>query len=273
MRTTIISVSYNSASVIGAMIAGVPKNVRLIIVDNASTDDSVRVAEQTGAEVIKLVDNQGFGRACNAGAQAADSEFLLFLNPDAVLQQGCLAALENAADTYQSASAFNPRICDPTGGQFFKRSSRLLPRKNLLKRGWPETDTEVPILSGSALFCRRKAFEAVNGFDPEIFLYHEDDDLSLRLKAACGPLMFVHSATIMHVGGSSSPRSPEIAKIKSYHLARSRVYAMRKHGRPFAFSRSLWSGFTKLISPVVLFSARKRAQALAFMQGVWSMRT
>jgi N-acetylglucosaminyl-diphospho-decaprenol L-rhamnosyltransferase len=272
MRTTIISVSYNSASVIGAMIAGVPKNVRLIIVDNASTDDSVRVAEQAGAEVIKLVDNQGFGRACNAGAQAADSEFLLFLNPDAVLQQGCLAALENAADVYVNASAFNPRIAGSTGSRYFKRSSPLLACKDWMKRGWPDSNCEVPVLSGAALFCRRKAFEAVNGFDPEIFLYHEDDDLSLRLKATCGPLMFVHSAMVMHQEGRSSPRSPEIAKIKSYHLARSRVYAMRKHGRPFAFLRSLWGGITKLISPVVLFSGRKRAQAFAFMQGVWSMR-
>ncbi len=273
MRTTIISVSYNSAAVIGAMIAGVPEGVRLIIVDNGSTDDCVQIAENAGAKVIKWVENQGFGRACNAGARAADSEFLLFLNPDAVLQPGCIAALENAADIYGNASAFNPRIAGSTGSRYFKRSSPLLPRKDWMKRGWPDSNCEVPVLSGAALFCRRAAFDAVNGFDPEIFLYHEDDDLSLRLKAMCGPLMFVHSAMIQHEGGHSSPRSPEIAKIKSYHLARSRVYAMRKHGRPFAFLGGLWSGITKLISPVVLFSARKRAQALAFMQGVWSMRT
>jgi N-acetylglucosaminyl-diphospho-decaprenol L-rhamnosyltransferase len=269
-RTTIITVTYNSALVIRDMIASVPDGIHLIVVDNASTDDSAGIAENGGASVIRSQVNHGFGLACNMGAGLTDTEFLLFLNPDAVLEKGAIAELEKAADTYPGASAFNPRITDAKGGNYFKRSSRLLPRKEWMKRGWPNADCEVSVLSGAAFFCRREQFNAVGGFDPNIFLYHEDDDLALRLKESFGPLMFIRSALVTHQEGRSSPRSPEIAKIKSYNMARSRVYAMRKHNRPFAFWGSLWSGLRKIISPDTLFIARKRAQAFAFVKGVIS---
>ena len=82
--------------------------------------------------------------------------------------------------------------------------------------------------------------------------------------------MFIRAAEVGHQEGRSSPRSPEIARIKSYHMARSRVYAMKKHGRPFPFWGSLLSGVLKFLSPAILFSARKRAQAVAFLHGVLS---
>lgn len=269
-RTTIITVTYNSEAVIGAMIASVPDAVRLIVVDNKSTDASADIAARSGAVVVRLHENKGFGRACNEGAALADTEFVFFLNPDAVLSPGCVDALEAAADRYPNASAFNPRISDRNGGEYFKRSSKLLPRREWMKRGWPAADCEVTVLSGAALFCRSAAFKKIGGFDPAIFLYHEDDDLALRLKAEYGPLMFICDAVVHHQEGRGSPRSPEIARIKSFHMARSRVYAMHKHGRPFAFWGSLWSGIRKLLSPAVLVSARKRAQAVAFTKGAWS---
>ncbi len=269
-RTTIVSVAYNSASVIGDMLASVPAGTKVFVVDNASSDNSADIAEAAGATVIRLAKNEGFSRGCNIGAAKAKSEFLLFLNPDATLGPQCIERLEAAADHYASASGFNPAITDKNGGDYFKRGSRLLAHAKWMPRGRPAADCEVPVLSGAAQFCRRAQFEQIGGFDEAIFLYHEDDDLALRLKAAFGPLMFIRAAEVGHQEGRSSPRSPEIARIKSYHMARSRVYAMKKHGRPFPFLGSLWSGVRKLISPIILFSPRKRAQALSFTRGVIS---
>ncbi len=269
-RTTIISVAYNSAGVIGDMLASVPNGVPVIVVDNASADNSAEVARAAGAEVISLAKNEGFGRGCNVGTAKATTEFLLFLNPDATLAADCISKLEAAADHYVTASGFNPAITDKDGSPYFKRGSRLLAHGKWMPRGRPAADCEVPVLSGAALFCRRVQFEQIGGYDEAIFLYHEDDDLALRLKATFGPLMFIRGAEVGHQEGRSSPRSPEIARIKSYHMARSRVYAMKKHGRPFPFWGSLWSGVRKLLSPLVLFSPRKRAQAISFARGVIS---
>jgi N-acetylglucosaminyl-diphospho-decaprenol L-rhamnosyltransferase len=271
-RTTIVSVAYNSAGVIGDMLASVPQGTPVVVVDNASADNSADVAATAGAQVIRLAKNEGFGRGCNVGAAKATTEFLLFLNPDATLGAECLEKLEGAADHYASASGFNPAITDKHGGDYFKRGSQLLARSVWMPRGRPAADCEVPILTGAALFCRRAQFEKIGGYDEAIFLYHEDDDLALRLKASFGPLMFIRSAEVGHQEGRSSPRSPEIARIKSYYMARSRVYAMRKHGRQFAYARTLVVALSKLANPAALFSARKRAQALAFLAGARSMR-
>jgi GT2 family glycosyltransferase len=137
-------------------------------------------------------------------------------------------------------------------------------------RGWPDRDSEVTVLSGAALFMRRAAFEAVGGFDVRIFLYHEDDDLSLRLRKQAGKLMFIRAAQVVHLEGRSSSRSAEIAALKAWHMGRSRVYVTRKHGRPAPFARALGSAIRQLASPWVLLSRRKRAKQLAYLRGVFS---
>ena len=267
---TIVSVTHNSTRVIGAMLASVPKGVPVVIVDNASADlDALRtLAAPHGARIVANSRNVGFGPACNQGAAEATTEFLLFLNPDARLEPDTLDALVAAARKYPDASAMNPRIVEADGSAYFKRGSVLLPRGARLARGWPAEDRAVPVLSGAALFVRRRDFEAVDGFDPAIFLYHEDDDLSLRLKDQCGPLMFIRDAAVHHTGGASSVRSPEIAALKALHMGRSRVYAARKHGRPFAFSRALVQAMAQVIAPDAILLKRKRAKQRAFLRGV-----
>lgn len=269
-RVTIVSVSYNSLHVLPRMLASVPDGARVVIVDNASNDPAA-LADLCDAHHARLVRNPrnlGFGVACNAGAEGATTEFLLFLNPDAVLMPDTLDRLVAAADRYPRASAMNPRIAENDGSAFFKRKSYLMPRAEWMPRGWPEADCEVPVLSGAALFVRRDAYEAVGGFDPDIFLFHEDDDLTLRLKAECGPLMFIREAAVRHGGGSSSARSAEVAALKAWHMGHSRVYAARKHHQPWARSRALLQAALQLVSPVVLFSRRKRAKQVSLLRGI-----
>lgn len=269
-RVTVVTVTYNSTTVLPAMLSSVPKDTAIILIDNASDDpDAVStLASQNQAQIILNKENSGFGVACNMGAAQAKTEFLLFLNPDARLLDGALDALVVAADTYPSASAFNPAITDKRDRPYFKRSSVLLPASTKMSRGWPASNREVPILTGAALFVRRTAFETVGGFDPQIFLYHEDDDLSLRLKASCGPLYFVRDARVTHDAGNASPRSPETAASKAFHMGCSRIYAARKHNLAGAKRKALFSAVFQIISPIALLSARKRAKQMAFLRGV-----
>jgi GT2 family glycosyltransferase len=120
------------------------------------------------------------------------------------------------------------------------------------------------------MLVRKRDFDAVGGFDPDIFLYHEDDDLSRRLLRERGPLMFVSAAIVEHLEGRGSVRTPELAALKAYYLARSRVYALRKHGRPFPRLGSLLVAAAQLLAPTNWVSSRKRAKNVAFMQGVTS---
>jgi GT2 family glycosyltransferase len=269
---TVISVCYNSAAVLGAMLQSLPDGVPVVLVDNASQDtDALRaLADRNSATLIRNDRNAGFGPACNQGAAAADTPLLLFLNPDTSLAPSAIQHMLQAVENYPDAVAFNPRLVGPSGKPQFKRRSKLITRAQWMARGWPDSDRPVAILSGAALLVRAADFHAVGGFDPNIFLYHEDDDLSLRLQAERGQLMFIRAAEVMHLEGRSNQRSPHSARFKGYQLARSAVYAKRKHGRRWPFLSTLLEALRHLAAPDNLLSARKRAKNVGFFKGVIS---
>ncbi|WP_136656796.1 glycosyltransferase family 2 protein [Nitratireductor sp. XY-223] len=273
-RVTVISVCFNSSQILPEMLASLPDDVRVVIVDNGS-EDIQRVRSLCARTSIRLIENGknlGFGRACNIGARGVETEFLLFLNPDAKLQAGAIQALLKGADIHPEACAFNPIDLCNGRKRLLKRSSVLLPRRNWEVEGGSARDRRLPVLSGAALFVRRSAFEAVGGFDEQIFLYHEDDDISLRLKHQCGALLCLSDAIVSHARGQSSLRNAQTARQKAMYMGQSRVYATRKHGVPYAYAKASASGLLRVLSPINVLSARKRSENLGFLNGVWSAR-
>ena len=271
---TVVTVAHNSAAVLPAMLASVPRGVPVVVVDNGSRDSDriAEVAVEHGARLIRNEGNVGFGRACNQGAALVDTPLILFLNPDAELVGDALDRLAEASCRYPEASAFNPAIGHPNGAQFFKTSSPISPSKPKLPRGWPSGDQQVPVLTGSALLVRKRDFDSVGGFDPEIFLYCEDDDLSLRLEAGCGPLMFIRSARVIHQLGGSSGTGPDTLRMKGRSLGHSLVYASLKHGKPMAFERALIRAAGKAFSISSITSKEHHIWAFAYLQGVLGAR-
>jgi GT2 family glycosyltransferase len=265
---TIITVCYNSSRVLPELLASVPPGVPVVLVNN-SQNDPLDHLQGDDVTVISLPENTGFGNACNTGASVAKTDYLLFLNPDTRLAEGAVTALMHAAREHPEASAFNPVLTDSDGRLRNKRRSVLLPRGTRLSADQVQKDGTVPVLIGAALLVRRDAFEAVGGFDRGIFLYHEDDDLSLRL-ATQGPLRIAARAHVTHIAGHGSGDRTASAGIKAYHMGRSRVYAMRKHGRPFPKLRSFGWAALQLASPFTWLSRRKRTKQLEFLRGVLS---
>lgn len=268
-RVAIIVVTYNSSGVLETMLDTVPPPTPVVIVDNASRDrDRLRfLADRPGITLIENSVNEGFGRACNRGAEAAETEFLLFLNPDAQLSPDALDQPIAAADAHPEAVAFNPRFEDDAGHPAFKRSCHLLPRRRWMPKGTPDRDRTLIVLSGAALMVRRSAFEAIGGFDPAIFLFFEDDDLSLRLSRL-GSLRLVRAALVTHSGGAGSAPDPRIEAFKSWHFGWSRIYASRKHGRTGAYAKTLVRAIPRCLSPLALFSPGARAERWGYLCGV-----
>ncbi|MFK3856102.1 glycosyltransferase family 2 protein [Agrobacterium pusense] len=266
---TVVSVCYKSDALIADMIATVPEETPIVLVDNGQTNSFASLPAGRNIRIVQLEDNQGFGRGCNAGAAVARTPWILFLNPDARLTAGAIEALLEAVDRHPMGVAFNPRISNSDGSEYFKRRSWLLPRNLYLKKGWPAADTVVPILSGAAFFVSKQKFDAVEGFDPDIFLYHEDDDLSLRL-AKLGQLVFVRNALVSHTAGHSSGRSPEVARFKAFHMAQSRIYTGIKHQRPLVIFSTFLQAIALCASPSIVISARRRAKATGFLAGAIS---
>ena len=268
---TIVTVSYNSVEVLNKMLASVPKEFPVVVVDNYSDhlEDLRKLCIEFGASLVENSVNSGFGSACNSGAALATTEFIFFVNPDCILENDTVDELISAARHYPISPAFNPRIMLDDGKPSFNYKSALLPRSKWMQRGWPNGDKEVSILSGCAMFVRRADFVAVGGFDENLFLYHEDDDLALRLNER-GPIMFIFNALITHSVGLSSGNMFSIATFKAWHLGYSRAYAKHKHALPFALSSTFIWALCKAFLPDVLLSRHKREKRWSYLKGVSS---
>ena len=269
---TIVTVAYNSTAVLPEMLASLPHQSPVVVVDNASEDrdrlHQIVAARQGKTLLIESDRNLGFGSGCNKGAEKATTEFLLFLNPDATLCSDTIRNLIEAAERHPEASAFNPRILDNMGRTVFKRRSDLVDRSMWLPKRELKEDTEVPILSGAALFVRRRAFEAVGGFDPAIFLFFEDDDLSLRLSQSQGHLIYVTNADVHHAGGASSSGSAKSEYLKNWHWGHSQVYTTRKHGKRGNCVAAILKTGVRALSPATVLSSRRRQKYFARFLGM-----
>jgi N-acetylglucosaminyl-diphospho-decaprenol L-rhamnosyltransferase len=267
---TIIIVCYNSSSILPDLLVSLPKDVAVTLVNN-SPDDRLDHLASDLVQVITSDRNVGFGVGCNLGASNVSTRYILFLNPDTRLQAGAIDALMQSAENHPDASAFNPVLTDSDGKLRNKRRSVLLPLGHRLSAQAVQCDGVVPVLTGAALLVRADAFFQVGGFDSAIFLYHEDDDLSIRLEAF-GPLRVVGSAKVKHEGGHGSGDRIASASIKAFHMGQSRVYAMRKHNRPMPLLRSLGRATLQLLSPATWISRRKRTKQVNFLRGILSVR-
>jgi GT2 family glycosyltransferase len=232
---TAIVVAFDSAHALpeclGALrAAGVPT----IVVDNASADETATIAEGQGARVIRNARNEGYGRANNIGARVADGEFVLVVNPDVVVEPDAVALLVDAARRYPDAGFFAPKIVEPSGRVFFQPRSLLAsyltnPHGKL---ALPEGEACAPFFSGACFLIRRGLFLTLGGFDENIFLFYEDDDLCRRVADAGSALIYVPQAVVRHGRGrSSAPRPGRIFRTR-WHQAWSRAYVSRKYALP-----------------------------------------
>ncbi|GAB6843161.1 GT2 family glycosyltransferase [Methylorubrum rhodinum] len=254
---TAVVVAHDSAGALPDCLAALTREgVRTLVVDNASRDASVAVARAHGAHVIRNARNEGYGRANTLGVRAAEgASHVLILNPDLILQPGAAAALMAAAREWPDAGLFAPRIHEPDGRFFYQPRSLLAPYLANPKgvRALPEGDACAPFLSGACLMIERAFFLDLGGFDENIFLFYEDDDLCRRVTDAGRALVHVHGAVALHGRGRSSAPEPGRVFRTRWHQAWSRAYVSRKYGLPSPSLGMLMTNAPKaLLSALVL---------------------
>jgi N-acetylglucosaminyl-diphospho-decaprenol L-rhamnosyltransferase len=240
MSVDVVIVSYASEATLPGTIAAVRSWSgcgEVVVVDNASPDDSVTVASGLADTVVANRRNLGFGAAQNQGVARTTTPIVLLLNPDARVVAADL-------DAGQRAFAANPRVAMVEGRILRERDgleerwfgaapglrdlvARLLRLRERLGedrlRRWARragaahyddrslaADREVDFLAAVAPMVRREAFEAVGGFDEQIFLYAEDVDLGRRLRKAGWSLLAIDRPWAVHVGGASSAATPGV---------------------------------------------------------------
>jgi N-acetylglucosaminyl-diphospho-decaprenol L-rhamnosyltransferase len=199
---SVVVVTFNSRDAVAASLPAVRDVLgdgdELVVVDNASSDDTVAhvLALAPGATLVRNERNEGFAAAANAGARAARGELLVFLNPDAVPAPGFAEAIRAPRGDWTAWMG----LVTAEGGSVVNTSGGVVHFTGIAwaGQGAARGPAEVSFLSGACLAVPRAVWERAGGFSGEYFMYHEDVDLSLRLRLAGGRLGIEPAAVVDH---------------------------------------------------------------------------
>ena len=228
----VVVVSYNSAAHLRASVTPLAEvdDVNVIVVDNCSTDGTLETVGGLPITTIASERNGGFAAGCNIGWRAGGAPYVLFLNPDASIDERSLRELVSVLERDGSAGAAAPRIEYPDGSLAYSQrrfpslvrtySQAFFLHRIFRQANWSDEvirdeaaygEPRTPDwVSGACILIRRPALVELDGWDERYFLYCEDLDICKRLRSMGMATRFVPSALAVHVAGQSAPATEAI---------------------------------------------------------------
>jgi GT2 family glycosyltransferase len=241
-RVDAVIVNYNAGPLLLRSVQALlacPAVVRVAVSDNASEDGSLEAVDSRfrpddlKARLLLQSNhaNLGFGRACNIGYTLTQAPYILFINPDCIVQPDSVERLITVLEQHPDMGMVGPMILNPDGSEqvgarrttptpgraFIKafglsRIAAALPGLfkdfNLQNEPVPSQPTDVDAISGACMLVRRTAIDQVGLFDEGYFMHCEDLDWCMRFRLAGWRVVFVPEAVVMHEKGVSSRSRP-----------------------------------------------------------------
>lgn len=226
MDVSIIIVNYNTCLLTKNCIESIFKKTvgvsyEIILVDNASTDDSFNVfSKDNKIKYIYSQENLGFGRANNLGLEKANGDYILFLNSDTILINDAISILYSYINEHPECGAVGGNLYDIKGlpifsfqrtfptisKDLFPHIYRLISRikyKNNSVHNFTMEPMSVCHISGADLMVRKKVLDKIGSFNPKFFMYYEETELCHRIYSSGLQLVSVPDAKISHLVGKS----------------------------------------------------------------------
>jgi N-acetylglucosaminyl-diphospho-decaprenol L-rhamnosyltransferase len=251
----IVVVTYNSAAEIGACLdAALPTGAEIVVVDNASSDATAAEVVRRGVRLIANPSNRGFAGAVNQGISALNCPYVVWLNPDAVLQTS-LEPLREACDRPGAAGAGGELLDDggrPQTGFMVRRlptPAALVLEALLLNRIWPgnpvnrryrgldldySNELQVEQPAGAFFMVRRSVWQDLGGLDEGFFpIWFEDVDFCRRILDRGLVLHYVPKTVAKHTGAHSIPSLS--VEMRRFYWYRSLLLYSAKHFGPASF--------------------------------------
>lgn len=248
MDVSIIIVNYHSAQMVIECVESIYKRTsgityEIIVVDNDSGDNSATHLKNVLGDKITLVladENLGFGKANNLGAEYAKGEYLFLLNPDTLLVNNAIKILHDFMKSNHNTGV--------VGGNLFSPDMQAVPsyclqfddlnteRKKASWRGilmnkivqiatakhrkqifagefnYSGDEKKVAYIFGADMMIPKKLFDNLGGFDPDFFMYSEEQELSWRVTAKGYNIVNIPQAQIIHLEGATVKKGNEFSE-------------------------------------------------------------
>jgi N-acetylglucosaminyl-diphospho-decaprenol L-rhamnosyltransferase len=235
----IVIVSYNSRGELDACLQSIASHdpahgSQICVVDNGSSDGTPHLVRERwpAVQLIEPRANLGFARGNNVGIRATSSDFVLLLNPDTLLHPNAISTLVARLQADAHIAAAGPRLVDQDGmpelsfgwtvgpsGELRQKilsglyDRRFGPAVRRVER-WTRAAGTREWLSGACLLVRRADLDAVGLLDERYFMYTEDVDLCVSLRALGKSIVFVPEARVTHLRGRSAGRNPQTERLR-----------------------------------------------------------
>jgi N-acetylglucosaminyl-diphospho-decaprenol L-rhamnosyltransferase len=244
---TVVVVNYNAGSYLRGCIASLARqthaNFETILIDNASSDDSLAAIAETPGRFRHL----GFAAANNLGARLGSGRWLALLNPDAEAEPQWLDALMDAVrrrPDHRMAASLQLSLHDPA--RLDGAGDCYLAWGYAWRGGFGHPASAAPgegtcfSPCGAAALYPREAFLEAGGFDERYFCFHEDVDIGFRLRLMGETCQFVPAARVRHAGSGSTGRGSRFAV---FHGVRNGVWTWVKNmpGPLLAVGAPVWA--------------------------------
>lgn len=240
MDVTIIIPNYNGKHFmqpcLDSLMLQTFKDFKIIVVDNASTDDSLSYLEDCypDIEVISLKENYGFSKAVNIGIRHSDTPYVILLNNDTIVDSNYVEEMVNAIRKSQkifSVSSkmiqmYHREIIDSAGDLYTLIGWGICRGSGRSIRNYTQSSTIFSACAGAAIY-RRSAFKKIGYFDENHFAYLEDIDIGYRAKIYGYQNIYCPTALVYHVGSGTSGSKYNSFKVKL--SARNSIYLNYKN--------------------------------------------
>ena len=273
---TVIIPNWNGGSRLERTLQSVARQTvtprAVIVIDDASTDESPQAADRSGAQLIRLTQNSGFSHAVNIGVRAATTDWVFILNNDVVLEANCLAVLLDACQ--QEAISFAaPKLLRLHQPDQIDGSFDLLARSGCAWRAghgaaaaaFPFGTLPVQFVPLTAALVNRADFLTAGGLEERFETYLEDVEFCLRCALLGLSGLYVPTAVAWHEGSATiGAWSPRMVRL----IARNQVLLVARH---WPRSRFLHYGWPVLVGQLLWgLLACRRGVGGAWLRGKWA---
>jgi N-acetylglucosaminyl-diphospho-decaprenol L-rhamnosyltransferase len=207
---TIIIVCFKSFKLIEKNLE-VLKNFKTIIVDNSSCDKTYNIVKGfDNIKFIKTSQNLGYGKANNLGVSKANTQYILILNPDIIVNTDAINTLYMKTFEYNDIGILAPSLYSENNERKSNGSKSFLKKKFFKKNtninNLANGDTCYDYIIGCSFLMKRNLFNKVGGFDEDFFMYFEDNEFCDRINSFKKSVIEIPSSKMIHIEGKSSEK-------------------------------------------------------------------
>ncbi len=269
MKTAVVILNWNGIKLLQEFLPSVvqySQQAEIYVIDNASTDASVRFIQENYPQVkwVQLDQNYGYAGGYNRGLKHIDADIYALVNSDLEVTENWLNPIIKAFEEDKDTGIIQPKIRDYKDKKMFEYAGAA---GGFIDRfGYPYCDgrvlfnieedkgqynkkKEIFWASGACLFIRKEVFEQLNGFDESFFAHQEEIDLCWRARHRGNKIIYIPDSTVFHLGGASlNNQNP----FKTYLNFRNNLLMLLKNLPgyllfPIIFTRLLLDGLAGIV--------------------------